>query len=47
MQIKRLLLMALSAVALQSAARDKIDLSPLAWDITQDPKAQMPNENKI
>ena len=44
MQIKRLLLMALSAVALQSTARDKIDLSPLAWDITLDPQAQWAND---
>ena len=44
MQIKRFLLMALSAVALQSAARDKIDLSPLAWDITLDPQAQWAND---
>ena len=36
--------MALSAVALQSTARDKIDLSPLAWDITLDPQAQWAND---
>ena len=39
MQIKRKFLLAMTLVAMQSMARERIDLSVKGWDITLDPKA--------
>lgn len=40
MQIKRKFLLAMTLVAMQSMARERIDLSVKGWDITLDPKAE-------